>query len=264
MSVLEKMAEFDKKVSAMQVEQESNRKAREYISTQIDKVNALLKAKDKDYEICKDAIEVLRQVSDQSVVQSYKFISDSVNAALSRIFKQERKIELRESMRGNHPQLDIILHVENNKERSLKLNTGRGLTQIVSFLSILSIIVITKSRRLVVIDEILSGLSGESREIMDFVMWNFTEIGFQFIINEHGFIPKGAHVYNLQNIDGVGSVAKDYIEPNGIYLDFSNDVDNTEVPFENVQYVEHVPEDTQTLTPKNIDSIGVDGGVFTI
>lgn len=218
MTILERMAAFDAEVTAMQVEQEAHKQNQKALAKRIDEVTQNIKMTEEECTIYKDAIEVLRQVSDQSVHESYAFISKSVNAALNRIFPQERRIELREYTKGNHPQLEIILQVEGGKERSLKLNTGRGLTQIVSFLSILSIIVITKSRKILVIDEILSGLSARSRRIIADIMWNFTTIGFQFIINEHGFIPKGAKVYHLANETGVGYIKNEYIEKHGMYL----------------------------------------------
>lgn len=218
MTILERMAAFDKEVTAMHVEQEAHKHNQNALAKRIDELTQTVKITEEEFIICRDAIEVLRQVSDQSVHDSYAFISKSVNMALSRIFPQERRIELREYTKGNHPQLEIILQVAGGKERSLKLNTGRGLTQIVSFLSILSIIVITKSRKLLVIDEILSGLSARSRRIIADIMWNFTTIGFQFIVNEHGFIPKGAKVYHLVNENDIGAIKNEYIEKNGVFL----------------------------------------------
>ena len=102
----------------------------------------------------------------------------------------------------------------------MKFNSGHGLTQVISLLCILTIIVITKSRRLLVLDEVLSGLSDSAREIIADILWTFTDIGFQFIICEHGFIPKGAKVYEMKNVNDLGSVANTYIEEQGVYLTY--------------------------------------------
>lgn len=217
--LMQRIESFNNDTKNLEISQEANKKNRELLERKMEVLKEELRLADEEYIVYSDAIEVLRQVSDQSVAESYEFITKAVNTALGRIFTQERRIELRESSRGKNPQLEIVLKVEGGKERSMKLNTGRGLTQIVSFLSILSIIVITKSRRIVVMDEILSGLSARSRQVIADIMWNFTEIGFQFIINEHGFVPKGSKVYLLENEAGVGRIADEYIESKGMYLD---------------------------------------------
>ena len=67
-------------------------------------------------------------------------------------------------------------------------------------------------------DEILSGLSDSTREIIADIMWTFTDIGFQFVVCEHGFIPKGAYVYELKNVNDTGVIDKQYYEENGVYL----------------------------------------------
>lgn len=215
----ERIKNYNKKTTDLEIAQEAARKNKELLKKKIDVVKEELQMADEQFIIYSDAIEVLRQVSDQTVTESYDFISKAVNTALERIFPQERRIELREYSRGKNPQLEMVLKVEGGRERSMKLNTGRGLTQIVSFLSILSIIVITKSRKIMIMDEILSGLSASSRKVIADIMWNFTEIGFQFIINEHGFVPKGSKVIFLENQAGIGRVSHTYIEEHGMYLD---------------------------------------------
>lgn len=167
------------------------------------------------HEIAQNAIVILRQVSDRAVGQAYRFLEKSLNAALARMFADTiRKVELKEYVvRNQYPQLEIILHVGNGKTRSLKADSGHGIAQIVSLLSILSLIVITGSRRILVMDEILSGISEKNRQVVSDILWTFAEIGFQFIIVEHGFIPDGAHVYKLKMSGNVSSVEKDYIQP---------------------------------------------------
>lgn len=146
--------------------------------------------------------------------------------------KTTRKIELKESLRNNqYPQLKIILHVGNGKTRSLKNDSGHGLAQIVSLLSILSLIVITGSRRILVMDEILSGLDVHNRQVVNDILWTFTEIGFQFIVNEHGFVPENSRVYHLEMVGDVSNIKQTYIATSGVYLqsDGKTDFDYSEV-----------------------------------
>lgn len=171
-------------------------------------------------DIATHAIEILRQVSDETVSQAYGFLEKNLNETLKRMFTNTtRKIEIKESIRANqYPQLELILHVGNGKTRSLKADSGHGLAQIVSLLSILSLIVITGSRRILVMDEVISGLSVHNRKIVSDILWSFTEIGFQFIVNDHGFVPEGSHVYHLEMVGDVSGVKKDYIAKQGVYL----------------------------------------------
>lgn len=175
-------------------------------------------------DIATHAIEILRQVSDETVSKAYGFLEQNLNETLARMFENTtRKIEIKESIRANqYPQLELILHVGNGKTRSLKTDSGHGLAQIVSLLSILSLIVITGSRRILVMDEIISGLSVHNRKIVTDILWSFTEIGFQFIINDHGYIPEGSHVYHLEMVGDVSGVKQHYIAKKGVYLQGGN------------------------------------------
>lgn len=171
-------------------------------------------------DIATHAIEILRQVSDEAVSKAYGFLEQSLNTALARMFENTtRKIQIKEYIRNNqYPQLELILHVGNGKTRSLKTDSGHGLAQIVSLLSVLSLIVITGSRRILIMDEIISGLSVHNRKIVNDILWSFTEIGFQFIVNEHGFIPENSHVYHLEMVGDVSGVKQHYIAKKGVYL----------------------------------------------
>lgn len=216
-----------KEIESIEIQQQANIVARKKLE---EGILILQNKNDKNKEaldIATHAIEILRQVSDEAVVQAYRFLEESLNSALERMFEHTtRKIQLHEYTRGNqYPQLEIELMVGNNKKRSLKSDSGHGLAQIVSLLSILSLIVITNSRRILVMDEVISGLSVHNRKIVTDILWQFTEIGFQFIINEHGYVPKGSKVYYLEMVGDVSGVKETYIEDKGVYLNNSDEDD---------------------------------------
>ena len=103
-----------------------------------------------------NAVNILREISDDSVRQFYTFITNSVNNTLERIFKSTtRKIKLQESTQGAYPQLEIQIYTANGIQRSLKDDCGHGIMQLISLLCNLSLIVVNGSRRLYVIDETL-------------------------------------------------------------------------------------------------------------
>lgn len=178
-------------------------------------------------DIATHAIEILRGVSDVAVSNAYKFLQSSLNATLAEMFKgTTRRIEIKEYTRQNqYPQLELQLDVGNGIKMSIKSDSGHGIAQIISFLSVVCLIVITGSRRLVIVDEVLSGLSIKNRKIISEVMWSFTEIGFQFIVNEHGLVVNGAQVYHFEMNNNVAGIKNSYIAENGAYL-MATDSDN--------------------------------------
>lgn len=212
--------EFVTVVNQIELENAAAEKSRASLEKTINDLMEANKNNKEALDVATHAIEILRKVSDEAVGQAYKFLEQSLNSALAKMFtKTTRRIELKESIRSNqYPQLEIILHVGNGKTRSLKSDSGHGLAQIVSLLSILSLIVITGSRRILVMDEVISGLSVHNRKIVSDILWTFTEIGFQFIVNDHGFVPEGSHVYYLEMNGDVSGVKKDYIATKGVYL----------------------------------------------
>lgn len=211
---------FVENVKKVEIAQAANIRARERLENDIQRLIEQNKENREALDIATHAIDILRQVSDEAVGKAYRFLEENLNVALARMFTNTtRKITLHEFTRnGQYPQLELVLTVAGGKERSLKADSGHGLAQIVSLLSILCLIVITNSRRILVMDEVISGLSVHNREIITDILWSFTEIGFQFIVNEHGFVPKGSKVYHLEMVGDVSHVKESYIEGNGVYL----------------------------------------------
>lgn len=207
-------------IQQVEITQIANIKAKTKLENDIQKIAEESANNVEALDIATHAIEILRQVSDEAVSSAYKFLEENLNTALARMFSNTtRHVTLREYTRNNqYPQLEIELTVAGGKKRSLKADSGHGLAQIVSLLSILCLIVITNSRRILVMDEIISGLSAHNREIVSEILWSFTEIGFQFIVNDHGFIPVNSHVYHLEMVGDVSHIKEDYIESEGIYL----------------------------------------------
>lgn len=147
-----------------------------------------------------NAVNLIAKVTDSSVSRYYQFTTETVNSALERIFQDApRKIKLEEGIRGNtHKQLYVTVVSENGIEREIE-DTGHGIGQIISLIVSLTAIVIKKDRRLMLLDEILYGCSLSTRKIIDKILWAFTDIGFQFILSEHSYVPEGAKVYWLEN-----------------------------------------------------------------
>lgn len=264
------------KINQMELEQMSSIKTKEYLENQINELVEKNKANKEALDIATHAIEILRQVSDEAVKQAYEFLELNLNAALEKMFSNTtRKIKLKEYVRNHqYPQLEIELTVGNGKVRSLKTDSGHGLAQIVSLLCILSLIVITDSRRILVMDEVISGLSVHNRKIVTDILWSFTEIGFQFIVNDHGYIPEGSHVYHLEMVGDVSHVKQHYIAETGVYLQGNGDKEynysNSEhLKVEENDYMEEIEdmEDMKIEPNKVINSqpeVNISGNVISI
>lgn len=218
--VMTNAKELISSIEEMELEQQANIVARSRLEESIRGLADKNKTNREALDISTHAIEILRGVSDEAVSGAYKFLEESLNSSLERMFiNTVRKIRLHEYTRSNqYPQLEIELTVANGKKRSLKADSGHGLAQIVSLLSILSLIVLTNSRRILVMDEVISGLSIHNRKIVTDILWQFTSIGFQFIVNEHGYVPKGSKVFHMEMIGDVSGVKQSYIEESGVYL----------------------------------------------
>ena len=225
MNTVDMANELIGKIKELEIEQQANLVARKKLEDSIQELYDKNKENKEALDIATHAIEILRGVSDEAVEKAYKFLEKSLNASLARMFKNTtRQIRLHEYTRNNqYPQLEIELLVGNDRKRSLKADSGHGLAQIVSLLSILSLIVLTNSRRILVMDEVISGLSIHNRKIVTDILWQFTEIGFQFIVNEHGYVPKGSKVYHLEMVGDVSGIKQSYIEGTGVYLNSTDD-----------------------------------------
>lgn len=198
--------------------QQAKIKNQKMIEQSIEEFKQTIKTKSDDLDIVTNAVAILSSVSDESVSANYKFIEDNVNIALQRVFPDKvRQIKLSESMRGAYPQLEFRMVTENGIVRTIKSDSGHGIAQIVSILCLLSLIVIRGERKFVALDEMTSGMSGNTRAVLDSILWAFAEIGFQFLLVDHGYVPKGAKVYILKDTNGIGRVEKSYIEQKGVY-----------------------------------------------
>jgi hypothetical protein len=165
-------------------------------------------------DIATHAIEILNGISDDVVNKALEFLETELNAALDQMFvDSKRSIKIKQSMfRNQYPQLTFEVVTTTGSVRSLKSDSGHGLAQIVSLISTLSLIVITGARRFMILDEVISGVSVKNREIIDTILWSFADIGFQYIVNDHGYIPKGASVYEFKMVGDKSSCSRHWIE----------------------------------------------------
>ena len=187
---------------------------------EIERINGDIDKTNKDIENLLHAIELLNNLSESTVGEAYRYITSKVNAVLSVAFKDKpRMVELKETQyKGQYPQLDVVLKTSDGIEQYLSSDTGHGIKQIISMIINICLIIISGQRRFLVIDEVLSGVDVTKREIIDELLHSFTEIGFQFIVSEHGFCSRGSQVYVFESKNGICNIKKTYEAEHGIYL----------------------------------------------
>lgn len=212
--------QFIERVNYIENLQRSQKLSKERLELQLHQLQDESNDLAEKLDICTKAIGILSTLSDKTVKKSCDFISESINSALEKIFVNSRKrIRITENLRGSYPQLEMeLFENDDTLPLSLKDDSGHGVAQIISFLSTLCLIAITGKRRLFIMDEITSGLSAKARAIISEIMNEFTAIGFQFIVSEHGFIPQNSKVYVLESNGNTSKIVNEYIEEKGIYL----------------------------------------------
>lgn len=196
----------------------------EFRKKQVERLNQLAKEAEEQAEnlekeqlLVEKALRLIIEAGDLVAEDSYRFIMRSVNSLLDKMFKDcERKIRLtQKTVGGKNPTLSVEV-IADGQVRDLS-ESGHGIAQIVSLVCVICLIVLNGSRRLVVLDEVLNGVSIQNKAALSEALWAFTEIGFQFIICEHAFVPEGAKVYEVVNNGGVSSIARTYIQGEGVY-----------------------------------------------
>ena len=190
----------------------------EFRKKQVERLNQLAKEAEEQAEnlekeqlLVEKALRLIIEAGDLVAEDSYRFIMRSVNSLLDKMFTDcERKIRLTQKTVGKNPTLSVEV-IADGQVRDLS-ESGHGIAQIVSLVCVICLIVLNGSRRLVVLDEVLNGVSIQNKAALSEALWAFTEIGFQFIICEHAFVPEGAKVYEVVNNGGVSSIARTYIQ----------------------------------------------------
>ena len=181
-----------------------------------EKINELINKladMNNQYVVMLEAQQLLTTVSDENTRAVLDYITGVINKALGELFPHDcRRIYLEKTMyHGQHAHINIKLTGTNGKTRDLQLQSGTGLRQTISFLFVLSLIEIRKGRRILLADELLSGVHPQAKRILMEIIQIFAEEGFQFAFVEYGvdtvgrmyIVEKPNEVATVTPIDGI-------------------------------------------------------------
>lgn len=161
----------------------------------------------EQYAVMLEAQQLLATVSDNNTTAVLDYITGIINKALSELFPYDtRHIFLEKKLiRGEHAHIVVKLTNGEGVVRDLQLQTGTGLRQIISFLFVLSLIEVRKGRRILLMDELFSGLHPEAKSIVTDIIEIFAEEGFQFVMVEYGANDIGK-IYMVEKPDDTAKV----------------------------------------------------------
>lgn len=206
------------------------------IKAKIDVLTAKLSDMNNQYVVMMEAQQLLATVSDANTTAVLDYITGIINKTLGELFPHDsRRIFLEKTMHnGQHAHINIKLTGSGGKTRDLTLQSGTGIRQVISFLFVLSLIEIRKGRRLLLADELLSGLHPEAKRITMDIVQIFAEEGFQFAFVEYGVNDVG-RVYLVEKPNKIATVTP----LDGVY---NNEVFVFNRPPEDVDLSIHVDE----------------------
>lgn len=215
---------------------EQSYKQAQDIKAKIDILTSKLSDMNTKYVTMIEAQQLLTTVSDSNTTAVLDYITGVINKTLGELFPHDsRRIFLEKTMfQGQHAHINIKLTGTNGQVRDLTLQSGTGLRQVISFLFVLSLIEIRKGRRLLLADELLSGLHPEAKRIVTDIISIFAEEGFQFAFVEYGVNDLG-RIYIVEKPNDVATVTP----MDGVY---NNEVFVFNRPPEEVDLSIHVEE----------------------
>lgn len=189
----------------------------EYIQAQelkdnIEKLCSKLGELNSKHVIMLEAQQLLSAVSDSNTNTVLDYVTGVINKTLTELFPfDSRRIFLEKTMyQGQYAHINLKLTGSNGKVRDLKLQTGAGLGQVISFLFVLCLIEVRKGRKLVLADELLNGLHPTAKKIVMSILEIFVEEGYQFAFVEYGvddigriyLVEKPGEVATVSPLDG--------------------------------------------------------------
>lgn len=136
------------------------------------------------------AAEAFKKIADTRNEEAKAVLEDVLNWALDNIDLEQRysaRLDERDSGRSGKEMVIVLVDKDTGNERTLRNQTGTAISQIVSFLMNIIVIKFSGATRIMVLDEVFSGLSDiETVRMFGEILVALAENeDFQFIMVEH-------------------------------------------------------------------------------
>lgn len=219
-----KFQELNSKFNTLDEEYNSVMSAIEYrsrlrrdLSNSIEKLSSDIQVQEEYIEKFKMAKKAIQKITDERNKGAKSSIKELVNKGLISILqKHSYNLEIHDDDRGDNQKItDIqLISVETGKPRKV----GTAVKQVTSLIFIISLLEIAQSSKFIILDEYLSGASGETADKLSNVLAAIAENNnFQFFVVNH--------VLDISNNPDVERI---YLENMGEEIGLVVDKDKTE------------------------------------
>lgn len=197
----------------------------------------------REYSVMLEAQRVLGVISEEHTNKILDYITGTINNALSKMFPNDiRRIYLKKKLHANqHTHINVILETSKGMQRDLKLQAGTGLRQTIAILYMITLVVVVKARKLILADELMSGLHPSAKQIVMDILGIFAEAGFQFVLVEYGFDSLGK-VYLVEKPNDIATVTHLGDTYNNEVFVFNRPVENVDMNYYEEEDEEEVEE----------------------
>ena len=170
---------------------------------ELESLGERVKDMNQRYAVMIEAQQLLGLVSEQNTNYVLDYVTGVINKTLAEMFPYDvPRVFLEKHMHaGKYPHIRVKLLNSDGEVRDLIMQSGTGQRQVISFLFVVCLIELRKCRRILLMDEILSGLHVTAKKVVQDIMKIFAEEGFQFIFIEHAGMGNFGRRYIIEKPD---------------------------------------------------------------
>ena len=173
---------------------------RKILLAELKSLEERIKDMNQRYAVMIEAQQLLGAVSEQNTNYVLDYVTGVINKTLAEMFPYDiPRVYLEKVMHaGKYPHIRVRLLNSAGETRDLIMQCGTGQRQVISFLYVVCLIELRKCRRILLMDEILSGLHITAKKVVMDIMQIFAEEGFQFIFIEHSGMENFGRRYIIE------------------------------------------------------------------